>query len=139
MIDSAGQSHFPSQLNQVLNFFKQNIINKNKFKKNLSSIQQAIITPGQAHVQITIEEVGYALNTQSSAKAPGPDKLNFGILRIFWQWDSQRITSIIQHAIRLGYHPDKWKKARGVLLEKGGNRDFTLVKSYRVISLWEKL
>ena len=119
---------------------KEALVRKTAFPPPPTScIQQAIIPPGQAHVQITTEEVGYALNTQSSAKAPGPDKLNFGILRIFWQWDSQRITSIIQHAIRLGYHPDKWKKARGVLLEKGGNRDFTLVKSYRVISLWKKL
>lgn len=37
--------------------------------------------------------------------------------------------------MRLGHHPEKWKKARGVLLEKERKRDFTLVKSYRVISL----
>ena len=52
-----------------------------------------------------------------------------------WEWESNRITSMIQQAVRLGHHPEEWKRARGILLEKGGSRDFTLVKSYRVISL----
>ncbi len=42
---------------------------------------------------------------------------------------------MIQQAIKLGYQPKSWKNARGILLEKGGRRDFNLVKSYRVISL----
>ena len=45
------------------------------------------------------------------------------------------MTQMVQQAIRLGYHPQEWKRARGILLEKGGKRDLTLVKSYRVISL----
>ncbi len=54
---------------------------------------------------------------------------------MIWSWDKARITSIVYHAVRLGYHPREWKKARGILLEKGGKRDFGLVRSYRVISL----
>ncbi len=42
---------------------------------------------------------------------------------------------MVYHVIRLGYHPTEWKKARVILLEKGGKRDFGLVRSYRVISL----
>lgn len=42
---------------------------------------------------------------------------------------------MVQQAIRLGYQPKRWKRARGILLEKEGRRDFSLVKSYRVISL----
>ena len=42
---------------------------------------------------------------------------------------------MVYHAIRIGYHPTEWKKARGILLEKGGKRDFGLVRSYWVISL----
>lgn len=45
------------------------------------------------------------------------------------------MTKMVQQAIRLGYHPREWKLARGILLEKGGKRDLTLVKSYRVIIL----
>ncbi len=45
------------------------------------------------------------------------------------------MTNMVYHAIRLGYHPKEWKKARRILLEKVGKRDFGLVRSYRVISL----
>lgn len=45
------------------------------------------------------------------------------------------MTNIVRHTIRLGYHPQEWKKARGILLQKGGKRDIGLVRSYRVISL----
>ena len=38
-------------------------------------------------------------------------------------------------AIRLQYHPEQWRHAKGVLLEKPNKRDRSLVKSYRVISL----
>ena len=76
-----------------------------------------------------------ALMSQSAAKAPGPDQINFQILRMIWNWDKSQITSLVEHAIQLGYHSRKWKKARGILLEKGGKRDFGLVRSYRVISL----
>ena len=45
------------------------------------------------------------------------------------------MTQIVQQVIRLGYHPQEWKRACGILLEKRRKRDLTLVKSYRVISL----
>ena len=60
---------------------------------------------------------------------------NFQALRLIWTWDAPRITSLVQQAIRLQYHPWSWKHAKGILLEKPNKRDRTLVKSYRVISL----
>lgn len=73
--------------------------------------------------------------SQSAKKAPGPDKINFQILRMIWEWDKMQITSMVQQVIRLGCYPKAWKRAWGILLEKGGKRDFGLVRSYRVISL----
>ena len=43
--------------------------------------------------------------------------------------------AMVQQSARLGYQPKRWKRARGVLLEKVGKRDWSLVKSHRVISL----
>lgn len=37
--------------------------------------------------------------------------------------------------IWLDYYPRKWKQAYGILLEKEGNRDLTLVISYKIINL----
>ena len=98
-------------------------------------LETPAISLGLAHTKITEETVGQALLTQAATKAPGPDKINFQVLQMIWSWEKAQITNIVYHAIRLGYHPIEWKKARGILLKKGGKRDFGLVRSYRVISL----
>lgn len=84
---------------------------------------------------VTKDSVGKALLCQSIKKAPGPDMHNFRILRMLWEWDPDRITSVVTQAIRLQYHPQQWRNAKGVLLEKPNKRDRTLVKSSQVISL----
>lgn len=71
----------------------------------------------------------------STKKAPSPDKINFEILLMICKWEEEKITGIIKHAVRLGYHLVEWKRARGILFEKREKRDLTLVKSYRIISL----
>ena len=50
-------------------------------------------------------------------------------------YKSARISIIVNHAKRLGYHPREWIKAWGKLLEKRWKQDFGLVRSYRVMSL----
>lgn len=90
---------------------------------------------GSAYIRITSQLVEKALFCQSPTKAPGPDKLNFKVIRLLWNWDPGRITAIVKNTIRLHYHPKSWKRARGILLEKGNKREKSLVKSYRVISL----
>ncbi len=60
---------------------------------------------------------------------------NFEALRLIWTWDSACITSLVQQAIRLQYHPQLWRHAKEILMEKPNKRDRILIKSYRVISL----
>lgn len=43
---------------------------------------------------------------------------------------------MVYYAIRLGYHPVELKRARRILFEKGGKRDFILLRFYRVIRLF---
>ena len=43
---------------------------------------------------------------------------------------------MIYHTIWLDYHLVEWKKAWKILLEKMGKKNFRLVKSYQVISLF---
>ena len=115
---------------------KEALVRKSAFPKPPTNLLELPVTSfGLAHTKITKEVVAQALMTQAATKAPGPDKINFQILQMIWDWDKIRITSIVYHAIRLGYYPVEWKKARGILLEKGGKRDLGLVRSYRVISL----
>ncbi len=75
---------------------------------------------GTAHLKIMEEKIAYALMSQSATKATGPDKINFQIICILWEWDKKQITGMIQQVIRLGYHPKAWKRTRRILLEKGG-------------------
>ena len=96
---------------------------------------ELLISSKIANKGITEEKVYLALVTQAIAKALRPNKINFRILRMIWDWDKERIISMVDQAIRLGYHPKEWKKAREILLEKGRKRDLSLVRSYRVISL----
>ncbi len=115
---------------------KEDFVRKSAFSKPPISLdREPVVTPGIAHKSVTEVEVSHALMSQSATKAPGPDKINFQILRMIWDWDKVRITNLVQQTIRLGYHPKEWKKGRGILLEKGGKRDLGLVRSYRVISL----
>ena len=81
------------------------------------------------------KEVGDALFGQGVSKAPGPDLLTFGALRLAWEWDPTRITLLAKHCLSLGHHPAVWKTARGVVIRKPGKPDYTQVKAYRVISL----
>lgn len=101
----------------------------------VSPHNELVVQSGVAYNTVTNDIIHKALMIQSTSKAPGPDKINFRILRMIWEWDSERPIDMVQHTIRLGYQPLRWKRARGILLEKGGKRDLTLVESYRVISL----
>lgn len=85
---------------------KEALVRKSAFPKPLRSIRPEPKTePGIAHLLVTEDIVSKALVSQSATKAPGPNKINFQILRIIWSWDKSEITRLVQHAIRLGYHP----------------------------------
>ena len=85
---------------------------------------------GSAHLLVTKDTVQKALFCQSVKKAPGPNLHNFLILRVLWDWDADRLISLVMQALRLQYHPQRCRHARGVLIEKPNKRDRTLVKSY---------
>ena len=71
----------------------------------VSSHNEPIVQSGVAHKTVTNDIIHKALMTQSTSKAPGPDKINFRILRMIWEWDSERLIAMVQHTIRLGYQP----------------------------------
>lgn len=50
---------------------------------------------GTAHLSITKDSVGKALLCQSIKKAPEPNIHNFRIFCLLWDWDPDRITSVV--------------------------------------------
>jgi len=49
---------------------------------------------GSAHTRVSEQAVERALIPQSVKKAPGPDKLLFGAMRLLWKWDKERIVRL---------------------------------------------
>jgi hypothetical protein len=87
------------------------------------------------NVSIAAFDVREALFAQSVKKAPGVHGIGFEALRLLWRWGEDRIVSLVQGCIRIGYHPCTWKTAKGILLRKQGKPTYTVAKAYRVISL----
>lgn len=91
---------------------KEALVRKFAFPKSpVSGSVEPVVIPGIAHKKVTEKVIKKALMTQSTLKTPGPDKFNFRLLRMVWQWDSKQIIAMIQNAIRLGCQPRQWKKA----------------------------
>jgi len=68
-------------------------------------------------------------------KAPWPDELLFGAIRLLWKFDKPSILRPTKAAVRMGRHPAVCKHARGVVIRKPGKEDYTKLKLYRIITL----
>jgi hypothetical protein len=90
---------------------------------------------GKTHLENQEEEVKEAIYTQSVKKAPGPNNINFKIIRLLWEWNAKRIVALVRATIQLGHHPKKWKVVTGVVIPKPEKPDYSQAKAYRVIAL----
>jgi hypothetical protein len=52
---------------------------------------------------VSTREVREALFDQSVKKAPGVDSIDFKAFRLLWRWAKDRVVSIVQGCIRMGY------------------------------------
>jgi len=80
---------------------------------------------GQALERITKQSVERALFSQSVKKAPGPDKLSFGAIRLLWMWNRTRIVGLKKAAVQTGCYSAVWKRVSGVVIRKPGKEDYT--------------
>jgi len=88
-----------------------------------------------AHTSVTEHAVEQGLFSQSVKKAPGPDKLSFGTIRLLWKWDKERIVRLAKAAIHTGRHPPVSMRASGVVIRKPGKDNYTQLKAYLSILL----
>ena len=84
---------------------------------------------------VTKEEVKIALWRMNPNKAPGYDNLTGKILKKAWHQISDDLTLIINESMKNGTFPQPWKNAELVIIPKGSDKDLSLPKSYRPISL----
>jgi len=90
---------------------------------------------GHAFERVDTKLVAALLSRAASTSASGDDRISAGTIKVFWQWDCNRITQIVRAYIRLGHHPEIWKMEKGVVIPKQGKPDYSRVGAYRVITL----
>ena len=110
------------------------MLRRESFPLNEDNQYYELPPTGSADTRVTEQAVEPALISQSVNKAPGPDKLTFGTIRLLWEWDKERILRLMKVAIRMGRHPVVLKRARGVVIRKPGKDDYMQLKAYRSIS-----
>jgi len=54
---------------------------------------------GKAFERVNAQLVGSLLGAAANTSAPGDDRISAGIVKVFWQWDKQRITQLVQVCI----------------------------------------
>jgi len=65
---------------------------------------------------LTEQAVERALFSQSVGKAPGPDKLSFGALRLLLRWEKERMVKLAKAVVRTGRDPAVRKRASRVVI-----------------------
>lgn len=76
-----------------------------------------------------------AIRGLRAKSAPGADGMGAPVLQLLWRWGQQEIHRLTVECLRAGVHCQNWKSARGVVIPKPGKDDYSLCRSYRVISL----
>jgi hypothetical protein len=114
---------------------KEKMLRCQSFHPNDNDQSYQLHLAGTAHTRITEQAVEGALYTQSAKKAPDPDMLTLGAIRLVCKWDEERIMRLTKAAIHTGRHPAGWKRACSVVIRKPCKDDYTNGKAYRSISL----
>src|SRR5439155_14322444 len=80
------------------------------------------------------DEIKETIFSSSIKLAAGPDGIFYLIIQKAFNIIETRFIKLYSKLIQYGYHPICWREATGVILKKP-NRNASLPKSYRVISL----
>ena len=84
---------------------------------------------------LTENELQNAISLFNPKKACGPDAINFTIVQKSFQSLKNVFFMIYSKFIKTGYHPLCWRTGLGAVLKKPNKSDYSLPKSYRIITL----
>ena len=96
--------------------------------------------PGEQGEAVSVLEaddswISRATKGQRARSAPGMDGMGAPVLQLLWRWGHQEVHRLMVECLRAGVHCQNWKSARAVVIPKPGRDNYSLCKSYRVISL----
>ena len=84
---------------------------------------------------LTENELQNAISLFNPKKSCGPDAINFTIIQKSFQPLKNVFFTIYSKFIQIGYHPLCWRTRLGAVLKKLNKPDYSLPKSYRIITL----
>lgn len=84
---------------------------------------------------LTDDEAREGIFSAKPTSAGGPDKIPNSILRALWPSIGPRVANLYRACVEKGYHPTSWKEILAIVLRKPNKDDYSLPKSYRLISL----
>ena len=84
---------------------------------------------------LTENELQNAISLFNPKKSCGPDAINFTIIQKSFQPLKNVFFTIYSKFIQIGYHPLYWRTGLGAVLKKPNKPDYSLPKSYRIITL----
>lgn len=85
-------------------------------------------------ISVTHKEIKYALDQQSSNKAPGPDVLNAIIIKNLFKYFPELLKAIFSKCLSLGHFPTIWKRGYIIFFRKR-NKDPASPRAYKPITL----
>lgn len=72
---------------------------------------------------------------KAKSSTPGQDEITTLVLKKAWAIIGPHVTYLYQQCARIGWHPDPFRKATLVVIPKGGKRDRSSPRAYRLIAL----
>ncbi|KAE8230792.1 hypothetical protein CF326_g4200 [Tilletia indica] len=87
------------------------------------------------HAALTRQELKDAVWAAAPDKAPGPDEITSRALREGWSAIEDPLFALASAAFDAGWYPTAFRNSTLCALKKGGRRDPTLARSYRLIAL----
>lgn len=84
---------------------------------------------------ITGKKIKAAFAGFGSHKSPGPDGLKPIVLQHLPDAAIARVSSLYKACLTVGYTPYKWRQSKVIFIPKPGKTDYSLVSSFRPISL----
>lgn len=83
----------------------------------------------------TRDELMKAAARLPSGKSPGPDRVTNEVLSAVARWNPASLLRAFNQCMEEGTFPAKWKRARVLLLHKGGSKPVDEPSSFRSFSL----
>ena len=109
---------------------KEEMLREESVPPNYGGQYYELPLEGCVHTRVTDQAVERDLHSESVKKAPGPDKLSFGAIRLLWKWDNERIVCLTRATICTGIHPVVWKRTSRVVIRKPGKDNYMKPMAY---------